>query len=108
MVEYLRWSLPLEAVFYSIPNEGKRGRKTVAQLIGTGLRAGMPDLAVVHCGRSIFIELKTPRGALSPSQRQMHARLHMAGAAVHVCRSVPQVEACLRALDVPLQARVAA
>ena len=31
-----------------------------------------------------------------------------AGAAVFVCRSVPQVEACLRALDVPLQARVAA
>ena len=107
VVEFLRWALPFDAVYFAVPNGGKRHIKIAQRLVPQGVRAGVPDLCIVHAGRALFVELKTPTGALSASQRQMHARLHVAGAAVHVCRSVPQVEAVLRELGVPLQARVA-
>ena len=108
VVQFLRLAAPFDLFWFAVPNGGLRHRRVASKLVGQGLRAGVPDICCVHAGRTILIELKTPRGALSAVQKQVHAKLHVAGAAVFVCRSVPQVEACLRALDVPLQARVAA
>ena len=106
VVNFLRWALPDDAAFYSIPNEGQRGRKAVARLVGMGLRAGMPDLGLCYKGRTIFIELKTPVGRLSPSQRQMHRKLIASGAEVLVLRSLEGVVNALMEMGVPLKARL--
>jgi hypothetical protein len=104
--QYLRWALPHDAVHFAIPNGLMRGRKAAARASGEGVRAGVPDLAVIHQGRTLFFELKTDRGRLSAVQRQVHERLTHAGALVFTCCSLLEVEAQLKAAHVPLAARI--
>jgi hypothetical protein len=54
---------------YFRPSGGQRHTKAAARLVGLGVRAVVPDLALVHRGRSLFIELKTADGVLSEAQR---------------------------------------
>jgi VRR-NUC domain len=106
--QYLSWALPPDAVHYAVPNGLMRSQKARARAQGEGVMAGVPDLAIVHRGRALFVELKSGRGVMSPAQREMARRLNYAGAAVCCCRSVPEVEAALREACVPLRATVAA
>lgn len=97
--EYLRLALPDGAIAFAIPNGD--GKITLAP----GALSGVPDLCVIYRGRPIFIELKTAKGAVRPSQRFVHDRLVLAGAVVTVCRSLDQVHDFLATL-MPLRARV--
>lgn len=106
VVNFLRWALPPDAEFFSIPNTGFASRKVTGRLIGEGLRAGVPDLEVVHQGRALFFELKSERGTLSTDQRQMHRRLLDAGAEVYLSRSSRHVEAMLLEAGVRLRGRL--
>lgn len=47
-----------------------------------GMRAGWPDLILVHRGRAICIELKAKGGGRSRAQRELHEALTLAGAVV--------------------------
>jgi hypothetical protein len=105
--QYLRWSLPADALYFAIPNGSQRHSKAAARLVGQGVRAGIPDLCVVYRGRAIFIELKTARGVLSEAQRQMHRKLGYCGCTVLVSRSLEGVETSLRELGLPLRGSVA-
>jgi hypothetical protein len=93
---------------FAIPNGGKRHAREASRLKGLGVRAGIPDIAVVFRGRAAFIELKAARGVMSPEQRAMTRKLIYCGAAVCVCRSVAAVEAALLEACIPLRAGVAA
>lgn len=104
VVRYLQWALPPDATYHSIPNEGVRHTKAAARLISMGLRAGVPDLVVLYQGRSIYFELKAPKGALSESQRQFHRKLVYCGFQVITCRTPECVEESLREFGVPLRA----
>ena len=73
---------------------------------GLGVKAGIPDLLIVHRGRLIAVELKVPNGRLSPAQRDMHQRLALAGAVVTTCTSLDELAGFL-AQFVPLRATVA-
>src|SRR5258708_6853859 len=52
----------------------------------TGHR-GDPDFQVLFLGRSLFLEFKTPTGALTGEQIECHSRLLRSGHYVHVPRS---------------------
>ena len=106
--QYLLWSLPADAIHFAIPNGLMRSKKAAARAQGEGVRAGIPDLAVVHRGHAIFIELKAGRGTLSAAQRTMVRKLIYCGADVICARSLPDVEAALRDAGVPLRGTVAA
>lgn len=106
--QYLLWSLPADAVHFAIPNGLMRSKKAAARAQGEGVRAGVPDLCVIHKGRAIFIELKTAKGVMSEAQRAMGRKLTYCGADVVVCRSVEGVECALRELGVPLRGSVLA
>ena len=108
VAQYLAVALPRFAVQHHSPGEGKRGPLARAQLVQSGFCTGWPDLEIVWRGRVIFIELKQARGSLRQSQRETHRRLLEAGAPLMVCRSLAEVEAGLRGLQLPLRARVAA
>jgi hypothetical protein len=101
-------ALPPDAVAFAVPNGGLRSKKAAARLQGMGVVAGIPDLCVVHRGRAVFVELKAKHGTFSAAQRAMERRLIYAGADVCLCRSVPEVEAALRAAGIPLRASVSA
>jgi VRR-NUC domain-containing protein len=106
--QYLSWALPPDAVHYAVPNGLMRSQKARARAQGEGVAAGIPDIAIVHRGRALFVELKSRRGVMSPEQRSMLRKLEYCGCPVLLCRSAPEVEAGLRGLGVPLRATVSA
>jgi hypothetical protein len=85
LAEQLAWYLP-EGVFWS-----SLDNKLLSRLSGylqkkRGLRAGLPDLMVLH-EKPVFVELKSKRGVLSKVQRQVAAELQATGAKVWMARS---------------------
>jgi hypothetical protein len=99
--DFLRVALPADACAFAVPNGD--GRMTTMP----GALSGVPDICIVYRGRSIFIELKTAKGAVRLNQKFVHDRLTLAGALVAVCRSVEAVEELLSQI-IPLRARLAA
>lgn len=107
VMNYLHWALPANAVPHHSPNEGLRSPRARQLLKASGCQAGWPDIEIAWGGpppRVIYIELKAPKGTLSPEQRDLHNRLFYCGHEVIVCRSVECVEESLRELGVPLRA----
>lgn len=107
VARFLDVSLPPQTVFFHIPNGGKRNPGEAAKFKAMGVRAGVPDICIIHRGRSIFIELKTADGKVSKTQTEMMATLTLAGAVCTVCRSVDEVEEFL-AYEIELEARLSA
>ena len=75
-------------VLAAIPNGGARDAVTGARLKREGVVRGMPDLllACPRCGRhALFLEMKTSRGRVSDSQRNLFPLLEAQGYGVAVC-----------------------
>lgn len=104
VMQYLAWALPPDAVAHHSPGEGKRGVRARADLKRSGFQSGWPDVEVVHKGRVHFIELKIPKGQVSPAQRTMANKLKYCGAPVCLCRRLEDVYEVLVASGVPLRA----
>ena len=72
VVQALRFALPRTAIIHHCANEvtepGPRGAKRQAILVGMGVQPGFADLMVLCDGRLLFLELKSVKGRLSPSQ----------------------------------------
>lgn len=79
-----------------------------AQLKAMGLKAGIPDLLIVHDGRAFWIELKAPKQYPRDYQRATHQLLRHAGCEVFIARSVMEVALALETWAIPLRAKVAA
>jgi hypothetical protein len=86
-----------------VPNGGRRSKAEAGIFRALGVRAGVPDLLLWARGGGHFaIELKAGRRAvLSDAQVVWHSTLENLGHRVYVCRSVDDVERCLRAEAVP-------
>lgn len=93
-------ALPEDVVATTFP-AGGGGRLRGAILKGLGLVPGMPDWLVAHAGRTLWLELKTDVGRLSPAQKLCHERLRRAGHQVQVCRSIFDVIDALDSAGVP-------
>ena len=74
-------------VCFAVPNGGRRDAATGARLKQEGALPGVPDifLAKGSCGKNgMFIEMKTRKGRVSESQRNLFPLLESAGYAVVV------------------------
>ena len=84
---------PLIDFVYSIPNGGHRSKSTAMQMKREGVKRGVPDL---HCFvavppyHSLYIEMKTETGDLTPDQKILIPMLREHGHKVVVCRSSAQ------------------
>jgi hypothetical protein len=76
MIEYLdRRGVRRDNVVFAVPNEGRRSRHVGGILKSMGMLPGVADLAIVAPGgRAHFVEVKTPKGRLSKSQREFRDR----------------------------------
>lgn len=91
VAQYLDLALPKDAVWFHVPNGGGRSKAEAGVLKAMGVKAGVPDIYILHEGRSLFIELKPPKRYLSKEQKEMTRRLLLAHARVDVCRSLDEV-----------------
>jgi hypothetical protein len=73
-------------------------------LRGMGMKAGVPDILIVHDGRAYFCELKSAKGVLSDAQKATHEALRAAKCPVAVVRSLDEFRALLDGPWWPLQA----
>lgn len=86
------------------PRSAVQGARNKAR----GVRAGIPDILVIHLGIPHWIELKAVHGSVSKEQREIMPKLERAGCRTAVCRGVGDVEAVLLDWGVPMKGRIAA
>lgn len=84
----------LRGLLFAVPNGGKRDEVTAAKLNAEGVVSGVSDL-ILLCKRgrygALLIEMKTPKGVLSPSQKRWRALVEGFGEYRYVvCRSTSQ------------------
>lgn len=111
VAQYLGHALRPPTIWTAFP-AGGGGRIRGAFLKAMGLKAGWPDIVVMHplggdgCQVSVVvgIELKAAKGRLSPSQTAMHKSFYAAGARYDICRSLDEVEWFLKNCRIPLHA----
>ena len=84
---YMKVQCPELDLLYSIPNGACVAPKNRKRLVAEGLKRGMPDLHLpVARGpyHSLFLELKTKTGRLSPHQQE---RMELLEAAGNLCKT---------------------
>lgn len=94
---YLNMVLPHDSVWFHIPLGGKRSKAEGGIFKAMGVKAGVPDIYILHRGRSYFIELKPKGRYASKVQKDMMDNLGRAGAGVALCRSLDEVTSDLSA-----------
>ena len=99
VVQALRFALPRSAIIHHCANEvtepGPRGAKRQAILVGMGVHPGFADLMVLCDGRVLFLELKSLKGRLSPSQEAFRDAVLAQGHAWALVRSLDDALAAL-------------
>lgn len=103
---FLDVSLPPGSLYFFINNAHASPRMRMV-LKGLGQKPGIPDLCILYRGKSIFIELKAKYRKPTKIQLEMHECLILAGAIVHVVKSLEELEGFLAPL-IPLKGRIAA
>lgn len=92
VVQALRFALPRSAIIHHSANEvteaGPRGAKHQAILVGMGVHPGFADLMVLCDGRVLFLELKSVKGRLSPTQEAFRDAVTVQGHGWALVRSL--------------------
>lgn len=102
IVGYLNCVLPDGYRVAAIPNAARRTANGWASNGVPGLRKGVPDLFVVGQGQIYFIEVKAPKGRLSPEQDEWRMWCSNTGATPWaLVRSVDDVRTALTVWNIP-------
>ncbi|WP_327077771.1 VRR-NUC domain-containing protein [Paracoccus sp. SMMA_5] len=106
----LRVALPAAVIHHS-PNEHRAGgaaaRRVQGIRSGMGLCRGWCDLVVLAQGRVLFLEVKGPRGRLSPAQEAFRDRVLAQGHHWALVRSVDDALEAAASAGLVVRARVA-
>jgi hypothetical protein len=92
-----------DTVFWSALSNAPRSAIAGCLARQRGVRCGLSDIMVVHDGRVTFLELKSPAGVASKSQRQVYAELRAAGADWYLVKSAAAALVALRRSNVPFR-----
>ena len=88
-----------DIIIAAIPNGGYRSEFEGKILKATGVLAGMPDLLICSPRKGyggLFIELKSPTGSLSKTQKVVMPQLEASGYKVAICRTIDEFMAVCR------------
>lgn len=104
VASYLDWALPSpEAVWFAVPNGGKRHVAVGAKLKAEGVKPGVADIIVIWKGRALAIELKVGRNGQQHTQKAWQEAFTLAGGVYCLCKSMDAVYDFLDAAGVPMQ-----
>jgi hypothetical protein len=84
IIDHLKWRGVPGLFWFHPANGGLRTTIEAAIFRGLGVVAGVPDLILVHAGRTYGLELKTANGRSTDVQRTTHTAMRAAGACVAV------------------------
>jgi hypothetical protein len=82
LLQHLRLRAPRDCFFTHFPAGGVRSPIEAGILKGLGVRAGVPDLLILHEGRLHCLELKADGRKPTALQEETQAALRRAGAVV--------------------------
>ena len=66
-------------IYWHTPNGGKRNAREAGRFKAMGVRAGVSDLILVHCGKIYALELKAEGGRPSVAQMEFISDFNGAG-----------------------------
>ena len=93
-VRWFRLQYPkMKHNLFSVPNGGKRNAVTGAKLKEEGALAGVADLILLKSNRfygALLIEMKTPKGSQSDSQKEWESKITQDGYKYVVIRSLDE------------------
>ena len=100
-VELLRFNAAPGVIWFHCPNGASTSPRTGARMKAMGLLAGVADMVIVRPGGLVyFLELKSPKGNLSPAQRAFRDVCEDNRVPYAVADSPERVEAALRGWSV--------
>lgn len=104
VASFLSATLPRDCYWTSVDaGQGRMDVRAGRMRKARGVKAGVPDVILVHRGYFYGLELKASKGRLSEAQHVAHSQIHDAGGIVVVCHSIEEVETALRAWNIPLR-----
>jgi hypothetical protein len=90
VLEALQFRAVKDAFWFAVPNAGKRSFAVATRMRKEGMQAGVADLCVMLSGgRTIWLELKTPKGRQSPAQKNFQ----------NICNRLSHVYILARSFD---------
>lgn len=87
-------------IIFSIPNGG--ANKSISEHMvsrAMGEYKGASDLIVIHCGKLLFIEVKTPTGVQSKDQKIFETHVRQCGYDYFLVRSVEDFKLIISNLE---------
>ena len=103
----LYWSVPSGAVLAWRDEDRAKAKREWSKLRVSGAKVGVPDLMILHDGRLLCIEVKSPAGRVSDEQRLFADRLVAAGGHWAMIRDIDHLDTLLSSWGI-LRARSAA
>jgi hypothetical protein len=91
-----KYSSNKHCCIFSVPNGGNRNAREAASLKRTGVLAGVSDLIILHYTKVLFVEVKTPKGVQSKSQKYFQKIIDEIG---HIYFIVKSLEEFILKLD---------
>jgi hypothetical protein len=83
--------------YFAVPNGGKRNLIEAARLKKQGVRRGVPDLVIcLPGGRTLWWEVKTPKGGIRREQREWASWLTSNGYSHRFIRSLEDADHALK------------
>lgn len=79
-----------DVFWFHCPNGGKRNMIEAKIFKALGVLPGVPDIILIHHGKTFGLELKAEKGRIQPSQRLALARMENAGAKTAVVHSLDE------------------
>ncbi len=108
-VAEFRACLPADCVWWHTDNSTQARPWHQARIKAMGRLAGIPDLFLAYGGRVYGLELKSPRGTVSPEQRYVHDALRrFGGVEVTVARTKEEVHEWMALVCPQIAARLSA
>jgi len=101
----LDWLLPQDAFAFAVPNGGTRNIIEAVNLKRQGVKAGVPDIIIVHRGKALGLELKSKNGSLQDSQKATFPKMRAAGMRIEVARSLGEAFDLIREMGITLKSK---